>query len=83
MTFSHTQYKQRNMTIWNEVAPRYHKRWAGPDNGPFRSTSKLVQLMDLKKGYRVLDVACGTGVVTKKIRRKVGRERNWKCFTNF
>ena len=73
MTFSYTQYKQRNMTIWNEVAPRYHKKWAGPDNGPFRSTSKLVQLMDLKKGYRVLDVACGTGVVTKKIRRKVGR----------
>ena len=73
MRFSHTQYKQRNMTIWNEVAPRYHKRWAGPDNGPFRSTSKLVQLMDLKKGHKVLDVACGTGVVTKKIRKKVGK----------
>ena len=72
MKFNHTEYKLRNMTIWNEVAPRYHKRWARDEKGPFRSTTRLVQTMDLKKGYKVLDVACGTGVVTKKIRAKVG-----------
>ena len=68
-----SEYKKRNMIIWNEVAPRYHKRWASVNNGPFQSTKKLVELIDIKKGDRVLDVACGTGVVTKKLSEKVGR----------
>ena len=72
MKFNPTDYKKRNITIWNEVAPRYHKRWASISQGPFASTSKLVQLLDIKKGDRVFDLACGTGVVTKKIRQKVG-----------
>jgi len=72
MRFNKTEYKQRNIGIWNEVAPRYHKRWASINDGPFQSTSKLVQLMKLEKGNTVLDVACGTGVVTKKIREKIG-----------
>jgi len=72
MKFNHTKYKQRNITIWNEVAPRYHKRWASISQGPFASTSKLVQLLNINKGDIVLDLACGTGVVTKKIKQKVG-----------
>lgn len=72
MKFNHTEYKQRNITIWNEVAPRYHKRWASINQGPFQSTSKLIQLLDVNMGDKVLDLACGTGVVTKKIREKVG-----------
>ena len=67
MKLNHTDYKKRNITIWNEVAPRYHKRWASVSQGPFASTSKLVQLLDITKGDRVFDLACGTGVVTKKL----------------
>lgn len=70
--FNHIEYKQRNMKIWNEIAPRYHKRWASVNEGPFQSTSKLVHLVNASKGNSVLDLACGTGVVTKKIRAKVG-----------
>ncbi len=73
MKLNHTKYKQRNITIWNEVAPRYHKRWASVSQGPFASTSKLVHLLDIKKGDRVFDLACGTGVVTKKISKKIGK----------
>ncbi|MEJ2259691.1 MAG: methyltransferase domain-containing protein [Nitrosopumilaceae archaeon] len=73
LKFNPTDYKKRNIVIWNEVAPRYHKRWASISQGPFASTSKLVQLLDIKKGDRVFDLACGTGVVTKRIRQKVGR----------
>ena len=51
--------------------PRYHKRWASLSKGPFQSTKELVKLVDIKKGNSVLDLACGTGVVTKKIRDKV------------
>ncbi len=72
MKFNHSEYKQRNMTIWNEVAPRYHKRWASVSKGPFQSTIKLIELVKINKGNTVLDVACGTGVVTKEIRNKVG-----------
>ena len=67
------EYKQRNMKIWNEVAPRYHKRWAKLSKGPFQSTQKLVELIKLSKGNTVLDLACGTGVVTKEIRNKIGK----------
>jgi ubiquinone/menaquinone biosynthesis C-methylase UbiE len=71
MKLNHSEYKQRNMKIWNEVAPRYHKRWASVSTGPFQSTAKLIELVDINKGDIVLDLACGTGVVTKKIRNKV------------
>ena len=67
------EYKKRNMSIWNEVAPRYHKRWASADYGPFQSTKKLVDLINVQKGNKILDVACGTGVVTKKVIQKVGK----------
>ena len=73
MKFNHSEYKQRNMKIWNEVAPRYHKRWASISKGPFQSTAKLIDLVNINKGNTVLDVACGTGVVTKEIGKKVGK----------
>ena len=72
MKLNHSEYKQRNMTIWNEVAPRYHKRWASGNKGPFQSTAKLIESVNINKGNTVLDIACGTGVVTKEIRKKVG-----------
>lgn len=69
----HSEYKQRSMKIWNEVAPRYHKRWASVNKGPFQSTKKLVELVNISKGDAVLDVACGTGVVTNEIQKKIGK----------
>ncbi len=73
MKFIPSEYKQRNMKIWNEVAPRYHKRWASVNKGPFQSTKKLVNLVNINKGDSVLDVACGTGVVTNEIQMKIGK----------
>ena len=73
MKVKNLEYKQRNMKIWNEVASRYHKRWAKLSKGPFQSTQKLVELMKLSEGNTVLDLACGTGVVTKEIRNKIGK----------
>jgi ubiquinone/menaquinone biosynthesis C-methylase UbiE len=72
MKIINSEYKQRNMKIWNEIAPRYHKRWASIDKGPFQSTKKLIELVKINKNNTVLDVACGTGVVTKQIQKKVG-----------
>jgi len=68
-----TKYKQRTIAVWNEVAPFYHKRWAKKEVGPFAVTKKLLDLSKIKNGDNVLDLACGTGLVTKKLIRKVGR----------
>ena len=68
-----TKYKQRTISVWNEVAPFYHKRWAKNEVGPFAVTKKLLELSKIKNGDDVLDLACGTGLVTKKLIRKVGR----------
>ena len=73
MKLIHSEYKQRNMKIWNEIAPRYHKRWASVNKGPFQSTKKLVELVNINRGDAVLDVACGTGVVTNEIQKKIGK----------
>ncbi|MGH1567622.1 MAG: class I SAM-dependent methyltransferase [Nitrosopumilus sp.] len=73
MRVKSSEYKKRNMKIWNEVAPRYHKRWATASKGPFQSTKKLVSSLEIKKGDHVLDVASGTGVVTKILKQKVGK----------
>lgn len=58
---------------WNEIAPRYHKRWAGKSTGPFQSTQKLVSEAKLRRGDLVLDLACGTGAVTRQIVGKIGK----------
>lgn len=73
MRIDDLDYKKRNILTWNEIAPRYHKRWASKNNGPFQCTQKLVQLVNLRKENKVLDLACGTGVVTKEIHRKIGK----------
>ena len=73
MKIIHSEYKKRNMKIWNEVAPRYHKRWASVNKGPFQSTKKLIELIKINEKNLVLDVACGTGVVTKQIQKKIGK----------
>ena len=66
------KYKQRTISVWNEVAQTYHRRWAKDEIGPFGVTKKLLELSKIKKGDSVLDLACGTGLVTKKLIRKVG-----------
>jgi ubiquinone/menaquinone biosynthesis C-methylase UbiE len=67
------KYKQRTIMVWNEVAPYYHKRWAKNEIGPFNVTNELIKNAKIKSGQKVLDLACGTGLVTKKILNKIGR----------
>ena len=50
MKLNQIDYKKKNIAIWNEVAPRYHKRWASINQGPFVSTSKLIQMLKIRKG---------------------------------
>ena len=68
-----TKYKQRTILVWNEVAQSYHRRWAKNEIGPFNVTKELIKNAKIKSGQKVLDLACGTGLVTKKILNKIGK----------
>ena len=70
--FDPRAYKKRIVVTWNEFASKYHSDWASKDVGPFKSTTKIVKISRIKTGDVVLDLACGTGVVTKKISSKIG-----------
>jgi ubiquinone/menaquinone biosynthesis C-methylase UbiE len=72
--FNTIKYKKRLIKTWNEIAPRYHKKWAKNNIGPFKSTAKLVTMAKIYPHYKVLDLACGTGVVTKQILKKIGTD---------
>jgi len=65
-------YKKANMEAWNELAPRYHRRWVNRVDGPLQSTTSLIRDVGVAEGDAVLDVACGTGLVTKMLVSAVG-----------
>jgi ubiquinone/menaquinone biosynthesis C-methylase UbiE len=71
-SFNSVTYKKRNIGIWNEIAPRYHKRWAGTKKGPFQSTKELFKLTKLEKDSKILDLGCGTGAIVNDLSSKIG-----------
>jgi len=71
-TFDPIQYKITTKANWNTVAPDYHYNWADQKVGPFKSTTELVKAANIKPDDKVLDVACGTGVVSKEISKFLG-----------
>ena len=72
MTFNPIEFKINTRTNWNTVASRYHNNWANSDVGPFKSTKELVKAAEIKPDDSVLDIACGTGVVSKEISHLLG-----------
>jgi ubiquinone/menaquinone biosynthesis C-methylase UbiE len=71
-TFNPIEYKIYTRTNWNTVAFQYHNNWANSNVGPFKSTKELVKAAEIKPYDSVLDVACGTGVISKEISHILG-----------
>ena len=65
-------YKRATVETWDEVAPRYHSKWAGPGAGPFGCADMLLDEVGISAGDAVLDVGCGTGAATRHIMERVG-----------
>jgi ubiquinone/menaquinone biosynthesis C-methylase UbiE len=72
LTYDPTKYKQDSMDSWNSRACDYHDGWAGAGRGPFRSTKELVNVAAISKDDFVLDVACGTGAMSKEASLRLG-----------
>ena len=53
---------------WDKAAPYYERSWQAQLEP---AQSALLDLIDLKPGHRVLDVACGTGLVTFRVAASV------------
>jgi ubiquinone/menaquinone biosynthesis C-methylase UbiE len=65
--FDPIEYKINSRANWNVVAPDYHYNWANKQEGPFKSTTKVVKLAEINPSDKVLDIACGTGAVSAEI----------------
>lgn len=72
--FDPVKYKITTKANWNTVAPEYHYNWANEKVGPFKSTTELVKLAEIQPDDTILDIACGTGVVSKGISQLLGRK---------
>lgn len=72
MAYDPIKYKQDSMDSWNVRAQDYHSGWAGAGRGPFRSTRELVNAAGISENDFVLDVACGTGAVSKEAYSRLG-----------
>lgn len=70
--FNPNEYKINTRINWNTVAIDYHDNWANKNIGPFRSTKELVRALEIKPDDFVLDIACGTGAITKEISHNLG-----------
>ena len=65
--FDPIQYKLNSKANWNIIAFDYHSNWADRHQGPFKSTREIVNIAGISPHDKILDLACGTGAVSKEI----------------
>jgi ubiquinone/menaquinone biosynthesis C-methylase UbiE len=59
--------KMGSIIDWSTRAEYYHVNWVKENVGPFKATVKLVDALEVEPNDFVLDLACGTGAVSKEI----------------
>ena len=64
-------YKIGCILDWTTRADYYHVNWVKENVGPFKATIKLVDALKVEPDDFVLDLACGTGAVSKEISHRL------------
>src|ERR671922_882875 len=65
------KYKMGSILDWTTRAEYYHVNWVKENVGPFQATVKLVDALKVEPNDFVLDLACGTGAVSKEISHRL------------
>jgi len=60
-TLDSKQYKEAERQRWDSVASNWQKWWKTIEMGAEKVSSWLIELAEIKPGYRVLDIATGIG----------------------
>lgn len=63
--------KMGSIIDWTTRAEYYHVNWVKENVGPFKATVKLVDALKVEPNDFVLDLACGTGAVSKEISHRL------------
>jgi ubiquinone/menaquinone biosynthesis C-methylase UbiE len=63
--------KMGSIMDWTTRAEYYHVNWVKENVGPFKATVKLVDAIKVEPNDFVLDLACGTGAVSKEISHRL------------
>ena len=53
------QYKEAERQSWNSVAAGWQKWWKTIERSAKKVSIRLIELAEIKPGYRVLDIATG------------------------
>lgn len=61
------RFKKAVILDWTSRAEYYHCNWVMENAGPFKATSELVNVLEVQPDDLVLDLACGTGAVSRQI----------------
>ncbi len=70
--FDRDRFKREQRESWDAAAPGWEKWWPLFDAGARHVAERLVELAHVAPGYRVLDIATGTGEPAITAARKVG-----------
>jgi ubiquinone/menaquinone biosynthesis C-methylase UbiE len=63
--------KMGSIIDWTTRAEYYHVNWVKENVGPFKATAKLIEALKVEPNDFVLDLACGTGAVSKEISHRL------------
>jgi ubiquinone/menaquinone biosynthesis C-methylase UbiE len=67
-----SQFKESQRQNWNNVANGWQKWWKAFEQDAQKVNERLIELAGIEEGYRVLDIATGTGEPAITAAKKVG-----------
>jgi ubiquinone/menaquinone biosynthesis C-methylase UbiE len=75
-TLDSKQYKEAERQSWNSVANNWQKWWKTIEKGAEKVSRRLIELAEIKAGFRVLDIATGIGEPAITAANEVGNTRH-------